>query len=95
MAVAPKSKTFVVDNITLVAITAQTECAQIEIFENNQAGTSDYIIRLPAQTDDAVTRPAGSKTMIPALRRGRYLVGDIAGYTITTAGTWTMCQLES
>lgn len=95
MATAPKSYTFTIDSITLVAITAQSECFQVEVFEDNQAGTSDYILRLPAQTDSAVTRPAGSKTMIPAARRGRFQQGDIVGYTKTASGTWTMSQLES
>ena len=94
MATAPKSKTFTVDAIALVAITAETQCAAVELMEDNQAGTSDYVIRIPDQTDDAVTRPAGSRTLIEAKRRGQFLAGDIVGYTKTVSGSWTMCQLE-
>ena len=96
MAVAPKTYSFTVDAITLVPITVQSdECFSVEIMEDNQAGTSDYVVRMPTAADSVVTRPAGSRTAIPASRRGRYLQGNIIGYTKTSSGSWTMVQIET
>lgn len=96
MAVAPKTYSFTVDAITPVAITVQSDqCFQVEVMENNQAGTSDYVLRMPTAADSAVTRPAGSRTAIPASRRGRFMQGDTIGTVVATAGSWTMVQIET
>ncbi len=90
---------FVVDNTAQVPIVAQSNAHEIEIYENDQAGSTDYIIYAPLASSPAVTRPAGTKTeirpSIGATHQPFFIVGQIVGYVKTISGSITMAQVEN
>lgn len=57
-------KTFNVNSISYTPVITNSWCAKIEIYENNQAGTTDYLVSDSGSDGTAITRPAGSKLTI-------------------------------
>lgn len=89
----PAGITFTVDNITLIAVaTSKNNTRRLVLYENDQAGTSDYIIRSPLSTSPALTKPAGSKWEIPLT--SAVPPSTIVGYIIMVSGSVTFCQEE-
>ena len=89
--------TFAVDTTAQQPITAQGMSAEIEIYENDQAGTGDYFVYAPYSSSDAVTRPAGSKTTFRPNGPGRshFVTGQIVGYVKMVSGSVTFVQVEN
>lgn len=93
MATYDKTKTFTVDNAgNPEPITVQSYCMKVVVYENDQAGTTDFILHVPLMASSGVTKPAGSKAEIS--RGYRYEPGDIAGYVETVTGSVTFAQEE-
>jgi hypothetical protein len=93
MAVGDKTKTFTVDNAgDPEPIIVGSYPMKVVVYENNQAGTTDYILHVPYMTSAGVTKPAGSKAEIS--RGLRYEPGQIAGYIETVTGSVTFAQEE-
>lgn len=92
----PNIYTFTVDNITQLAIKTKTNCTKIVLYENDQAGTSDYLVRAPTATSPQATKPAGQKWEIPmGFAPGRYYpAGTIVGYIVLVSGSVTWVQEE-
>lgn len=93
MATYHRTKTFTVDNAgDPEPITVQSYCMKVVVYENAQAGTTDFILRVPFIDSPGVTKPAGSKAEIS--RGERYVPGDIVGYIETVSGSVTFAQEE-
>lgn len=93
MAQGDRTKTFTVDNAgNPEPIQVQSYCRSVTIYENNQAGTTDYILHIPAMGSSGVTKPAGSKAVIS--RDAQWYPGDIVGYVETVSGSVTFAQEE-
>lgn len=93
MALFDQTKTFTVDAAgDPEPIIVQSYCMKVVIYENNQAGTTDYILHAPLMTSTGVTKPAGSKAEVS--RGYRYEPGQIAGYVETVSGSVTFAQEE-
>jgi hypothetical protein len=93
MATGDRTKTFTVDAAgNPEPITVQSYCMKVVIYEDAQAGTTDYILHVPAMASSGVTKPAGSKAEIS--RGERYVPGDIVGYVETVSGSVTFAQEE-
>lgn len=93
MALGDRTKTFTVDNAgNPEPVTVQTYCRQVTIYENNQAGTTDYIVHIPFAASSGVTKPAGSKMIIADGHL--YSPGDTVGYVETVSGSVTFAQEE-
>jgi hypothetical protein len=90
-----KTKTFTVDNAgDPDAVVAATNCREILIYENAQAGTTDYDVYAPTKTDTPVRRPAGAKTSFVA-HGTSWSAGATVGYVAAvTAGTYSFAQEE-
>ncbi len=87
--------TFTVDNLgSPEAITAQSVCYRVTIYEDAQAGTTDYKVRRPSAASAAVTRPAGAKTVFEAPAGKFFQPGDVIGYAETVTGAVTFAQEE-
>lgn len=79
MALFDQTKTFTVDNAgEPEPVIVQSYCMKVVIYENAQAGSTDYYIYAPKKTSPEVTKPAGSKAEFS--RGYRYEPGDVAGY---------------
>jgi hypothetical protein len=93
MSIGDRTKTFTVDNAgSPEPIQVQSYCRQVTIYENNQAGTTDYIVHVPSAVSAGVTKPAGSKAIISD--GTRYSPGDTIGYVETVSGSVTFAQEE-
>jgi len=89
----PQTYTFDVDNSgTPESIVTQSFCNRIIIYENDQNGTTDYVLRYPSSSSPAITRPAGSKTEITL--NGKTQAGNTVGFIATVTGTVTFAQEE-
>lgn len=91
-----QTKTFPVTNAAFVDLTVTSYCAKITIYENDQAGTSDYIVAAPTSADQQITRPSGSKTELhPSNGAIQFSPGQVVGAMKTVAaGPITFCQEE-
>ncbi len=89
-----KTSTFTVDNLgDPEPIVAQSYAHEIEIYENAQAGNTDYDVFAPDKAAVPVRRPAGAKTLLKS--PAGFHPGQIAGYVgAATAGTYTFAQEE-
>lgn len=94
MANGDRTKTFTVDSSgNPEPIIVQSYCTTVVIYENDQAGTTDYILHLPDMTSPGVTKPAGSKAEI--VRAYNWYPGQTIGYVeAVTAGSYTFAQEE-
>jgi len=92
-----KTKSFTVDAVgNPEPITVVTTCQQVEIYEDAQAGTTDYKVRAPSLSDVDVQRPAGAKTLLRPSHGGRFFfAGETIGYVSTVAGVVTFAQEEN
>ena len=91
-----KTKTFTVDNVAPAdPVQVATVCKRVIVYENNQAGTTDYDVYAPATTDTPVRRPAGAKTEFNAPGGSFFQPGEtIAHMNAVTAGSYTFAQEE-
>ena len=91
-----KTSTFTVDNTgDPEPVTLLTEAWEVEVYENAQAGTTDYDVYAPATTDTPVRRPAGSKTLFKATGNIPFRQGQTVGYIgAVTAGSYVFGQEE-
>lgn len=72
-------------------IIAHSYCSRIVIYENGQAGTADYLLRMPKSYSPQITRPAGSKTEISGKT---FSPNEVVGYIASATGSLTMAQEE-
>lgn len=89
--------TFSVDasgNDEQVVIQSASGATRVVVYENNQAGTADYLIRMPTSTSPQVTRPAGSKTEFFSAKDERFYSGQTVAFISTASGTLTFIQEE-
>lgn len=77
---------------TYTAITAGSVCKRVTIYEDNQAGTTDYYISGTGVDGDRTTKPAGTKRDF--LSSSYWNVGDICGYGKTQTGSVTFAKEE-
>ncbi len=71
-------------------IVAPIDCKEVEIYENAQAGTTDYDVYAPTKQDTPVRRPAGAKTLLRAADGTTWSAGKTIGYVAAvTAGSYT------
>jgi hypothetical protein len=71
-------------------------CRKVIIYENAQAGTTDYRVKAPTSSDAAVTRPAGAKTeLLPTNGALSFSNGEVVGHVQTVSGTITFAQEEA
>lgn len=78
------------------AIVTHSACRKVIIYENNQAGTGDYLVRAPLSSDAQITRPAGSKTeFICDAMRPFWPPGETVGYVSAASGSLNMVQEET
>lgn len=87
-----RTTTMTVDNVgSPDAIVADQDCDELEIFEQAQAGTTDYYVYAPRSSDTAVQIPAGAKFQF----RGKYLKDQTVGYVAAvTAGSYTFAKIH-
>lgn len=92
---ADRTKTFTVDNAgNPEPIIVLSYCHKVTVYENNQAGTTDYILHIPAMSSVGVTKPAGSKAEIVPESEQRYSPGQTVAYIETITGSVTFAQEE-
>ena len=92
----PLTYTFTVDAVgNDEAVTAQSDCHRITIFENAQTGTADYTVRRPDSISAAVTIPAGAKHVFERMNGATaFRRGQIVGYVAAASGSMTFAQVE-
>lgn len=91
-----RTKTFTVDNAgNPEPIIVQSYCRKVTVYENNQAGTTDYILHIPQMASVGVTKPAGSKAEIEPESELRYSPGQTIGYIETVTGSVSFAQEEN
>lgn len=84
---------YVIDAITQVAVTTQTNCRRVDVYENGQAGTADYLVRSPTNASPQITKPAGQKWSITC--EGTYYPsGTVIAYIISSTGSMNFVQEE-
>lgn len=94
MAIGDKTQTIAL-NTTPQAFKVNTQCGQVVVYENDQAGTQDYTYSRPFSTSTAVTRPSGSKTrFLPQGGKKYFYPGETFAWLATAAGSITMVQAE-
>lgn len=79
------------------SIVAQSVCTTIELGENPSVAsypTTQFIIRQPLPTSDAVYVDIGRQYVFRAAPRKFFLPGDVVGYAELPSGSTTMYQLE-
>lgn len=81
-----------VNSSTYTAITAGSVCKRVTIYEDNQAGTTDYYISGTGSDSDRTTKPAGTKRDF--LSSSYWNVNDVCGYIKTQAGSVTFAKEE-
>lgn len=88
------TRTFNVNSSTYTAVTVQGPgpCGTITVYEDDQAGTTDYYVSRTGQDSDKVTKPAGSKKEFKA--NHLYYINDVVGYIKTASGSVTFAQEE-
>jgi hypothetical protein len=87
--------TFTVDAVgDPEAVVAQSDCMEITVYENDQAGTADYLVRVPFKASPAVTKPAGTKYIFRKGGSG-FSKGSVAGYVEMVTGSVTFAQEEA
>lgn len=86
------TSTMTVDNVgDPDAVTADADCDELEIFEQAQAGTTDYKVYAPNKTDAGVQVPAGARFAF----RGRFVKGVTVGFVeAVTAGSYTFAKVH-
>jgi len=89
-----KTFTMSVDNLSLHAVTVQSVCRKVTIYENDQAGTTDWILAAPTANDAQITKPAGSKKEFERSPGVFWNPGDVVGYVKAVTGTITLAQEE-
>lgn len=88
------TKNFTIDSTAYVEITAASVCRQIDVCEDNQAGTTDVYLSGTGADADKVTKPAGSVLHFDRTPQF-YQPGDsVAFIKAATAGTVTFAQEE-
>lgn len=91
----PQTYTFTTDAAAPdEAISPREYCSLIVIYENNQAGTADYKIRMPSSTSPQITRPAGAKTEIRSSPGTQFAPGVAVAYISAASGSLTFVQEE-
>lgn len=88
------TKTVNVSSSAYTAITTTVVCREVTVFEDNQAGTTDYYTSDTGSDSDKVTRPAGTKRTwssgpLP------FSIGKTVGYVKTAGGSVNFAQEES
>jgi len=76
-------------------ITANTVCKKIRVYEDAQAGTVNYLIRMPGAASTAVTRPAGQAIEFVASGSRFFQPGEVVAYIETATGSASFAQEES
>jgi hypothetical protein len=61
MGQGPKTNTIGVNSGSQTAVTVLTDCRKVVVYENAQAGTTDYFVRIPAAGDAQIQKVGGSK----------------------------------
>lgn len=88
------TKNFTIDDSAYVEITAASVCRQIDVYEDNQAGTTDVYYSGSGDDADKVTKPAGSMLHFDRTPQF-YQPGDSVGFIkAKSAGTVTFAQEE-
>jgi len=89
-----KTETFTVDAAgEPEPIVVARSCKEVEIYENAQAGTTDYDVYAPTKNDAPVRRPAGSKTLFKSFE-GSWTPGATIGYVATVTGSVSFAKEE-
>lgn len=89
---AAHTKTWTVDNTAYVAVTVDTHCNHVSVYENVRAATTNLLVKGNIPGDNPVTKLAGEK--IDFVSRG-FTPGDIVGYVkAASVLTATMAQEE-
>lgn len=81
-----------VNSSTYTAIPVTTsDCKRVIIYEDDQAGTTDYYISATGSDSDRVTKPAGAKKEFAS--SSFYNIGTIS-YIKSAVGSVTFCKEE-
>jgi hypothetical protein len=72
-------------------VIAQSNCDEIEIFEQGQAGTANYTVREHSTAASAIEVPAGAKYTF----KGDFRKGQTVGHVALASGSANFAQKES
>jgi hypothetical protein len=73
----------------------KTICKRITVYEDAQAGTTDYKVYVPPNSATPVTKPAGSKYVQERQdRQGWFMPGDTPFAVATVSGSVTFAAEE-
>lgn len=86
------TRTFNVNSSTYTAVTVQTVCRKVTVYEDAQAGTTDYYLSGAGGDSDRVQKPAGSKKEFESTRPLQ--PNEILGYIKTVSGSVSFAQEE-
>lgn len=76
-------------------IVARTVTSEIVVYENNQAGTADVLLRAPSSADAQVTRPAGQRISLKPQSGGLvFTPGEVVATVSVGVGSIQMVQEE-
>jgi hypothetical protein len=81
-----------VNSSTYTAVTVATVCKRVTVYEDNQAGTTDYYVSNSGVDANKVTKPAGTKKEF--VSSVYWIPNDIPGYIKTASGSVTFAQEE-
>lgn len=78
-----------VNSSTYTAVPIGSVCRRITVYEDNQAGTTDYYVSATGSDSDRITKPAGTKKDFLADDHWIPNVSSAPGYLKTQAGSVT------
>ncbi len=77
-------------------VTVDSVCKEVTVYENAQAGTTDYDVYAPLITSTPARRPAGAKTTFTAPGKSFFQPGQVIAYlAAATAGSYVFAKEEN
>lgn len=85
------TKNFNVNSLGYSQVVLVSDCTEVTVGEDNQAGTTDYYVSGTGNDSDKITKPAGSQKTF----KGNFRAGQTAGWVKTVTGSVTFSQEEN
>jgi len=88
---ATTTSTVSVTTSAYLTLTANSDCRYVQIMEDAQAGTTNYLVKAPATGNTAITVPAGKIFTFS----GPFQFGATVGFVKTSTANVTFDQVET
>lgn len=86
------TKTFNVDSSAYSQVVVTSVCKTVEVFEDDQAGSTDYYLSGSGDDSDRITKPAG--TVLTFRSSMFFQPGQVIGWIKTAEGSVYFAQFE-